>query len=178
MIDENSYYLVLPDIQYKSQFNKAINEYLTNCEVAKYEYYKTALLDFNKYVNDFKDHSEGINLPNECIPRFTYWLSDNENNIYGIVRIRKKLNEYFCKFGGNIGYDIIPSFRKKGFGSLILKLALVKIKELNMNKVLITCDSDNIGSKKIIERNGGIFESEIFEDNSKIGKLRYWIYIK
>jgi len=47
-----------------------------------------------------------------------------------------------------------------------------------MNKVLITCDSDNIGSKKIIERNGGIFESEIFEDNSKIGKLRYRIYIK
>ena len=61
-----------------------------------------------------------------------------------------------------------------GFGRIILKFALDKAKNLGLNKVLLTCDYDNIGSKKIIEYNGGVLENIIErEHGNKI--LRYWI---
>ena len=57
---------------------------------------------------------------------------------------------------------------------------------MGLKRVLVTCDSDNIGSRKIIEHNGGRFESamnmttrtfrtEGRKPARRIDKLRYWI---
>lgn len=79
--------------------------------------------------------------------------------------------------GGNIGYSIRPTERFKGYGTLILKLGLEKCKELNIDKVLITCNKSNVGSYKVIEKNDGILENEFFcEAYNEIVK-RYWIHI-
>ena len=59
----------------------------------------------------------------------------------------------------------------------LLKLALEKAAMINLDKVLITCDDDNIASTKIIENNGGIFESKIFKEANKKQLRRYWITI-
>jgi predicted acetyltransferase len=45
-------------------------------------------------------------------------------------------------------------------------------------QLLVTCDEDNIGSKKIIEHNGGIFENAIEIEGDPVKKLRYWIVIQ
>ena len=79
------------------------------------------------------------------------------------------------KEGGNIGYGIIPSKRGLGYGTKALKLTLEKAKELGLKKVLLTCNSTNIGSKKVIEANGGLLENEILGEEGKPNKLRYWI---
>ena len=52
---------------------------------------------------------------------------------------------------------------------------LQNCKNLNIRKVLITCDIDNIASKKTILANGGIFEKNIEVDGCII--QRYWISI-
>ncbi len=57
----------------------------------------------------------------------------------------------------------------------MLHLALEKCKDMNMKKVLITCDKENIPSAKTIISNGGILENEVLE-GEKI-KQRYWIYL-
>ena len=48
-------------------------------------------------------------------------------------------------------------------------------KDLNINKVLITCDSENLASEKTILANGGIFEKSIEVDGDLV--KRYWITI-
>ena len=53
-----------------------------------------------------------------------------------------------------------------------------KARELGLFRVLVTCDEDNIGSKKIIEHNGGMFENAIEIDGDPVKKLRYWIDIQ
>ena len=68
---------------------------------------------------------------------------------------------------------IKPSKRRLGYGSKQLELALEKCKELNLKEVLLTCDSSNIASKKIIIKNNGIFHSKINGKNEDIE--RYWI---
>ncbi|EME99775.1 GCN5-related N-acetyltransferase [Streptomyces mobaraensis NBRC 13819 = DSM 40847] len=40
---------------------------------------------------------------------------------------------------------------------------------LGLDPVLVTCDPDNTGSRKVIEACGGAFEDE------RSGKLRFWI---
>ena len=59
------------------------------------------------------------------------------------------------KEGGHIGYDIRPSERRKGYGTVLLALTLKKAQELGLHEVLVTCDSDNVDSVRIIEKNGG-----------------------
>lgn len=55
----------------------------------------------------------------------------------------------------------------------MIGLALEECKRLGIDKVLLVCDKDNIGSAKSIINNGGILENEVLEE----GKLiqRYWI---
>ena len=109
------------------------------------------------------------------VPSSLYYAYDEERNIMvGAVNIRHYLNDKLLFDGGHIGNGVRPSERRKGYGTLIISLALKECKKLGINKVLITCNKDNIGSKKSIINNGGILENEVIdEDGKKV--LRYWI---
>jgi predicted acetyltransferase len=111
------------------------------------------------------------------VPASEFWLSDDDKFI-GRLSLRHELNEYLLKMGGHIGYEIRPSKRRQGYGTEILRLGLEKARELGLLKVLVTCDEDNIGSKKIIEHNGGIFENAIEIEGDPVKNLRYWIVIQ
>lgn len=50
--------------------------------------------------------------------------------------------------------------------------------ELNLQKVLITCDKDNIGSAKTIQNNYGVLENEIQTSNIAETLQRYWIHVE
>ena len=54
-------------------------------------------------------------------------------------------------------------------------MGLKRCRELGIKKVLITCDKDNIGSAKTIQKNGGILENEFLDEKSNKTKQRYWI---
>ena len=138
-------------------------------------YIKKLSDDFKGYVLKLKDNTQ------QCdgwVPTNTFWLTNMNDEILGVVRIRTSLNhEFVRKFAGHIGYDISPLSRRRGYGMTLLKLALEKAAMINLDKVLITCDDDNIASTKINENNGGIFESKIFKEANKKQLRRYWITI-
>ncbi|MGN1405499.1 MAG: GNAT family N-acetyltransferase, partial [Erysipelotrichaceae bacterium] len=84
-----------------------------------------------------------------------YWLVDDERDYFiGEVSIRHRLNESLERYGGHIGYGIRCSEWNKGYGTLLLKYALEKAFELGLDSILITCDDDNIGSYRVMEKNG------------------------
>ena len=93
----------------------------------------------------------------------------------GAVNIRHYLNDTLLKAGGHIGYGIRPSERRKGYATAMIALALDECRKLGINKVLICCNKENIGSAKSIINNGGILENEIEEDGHII--QRYWIQL-
>jgi predicted acetyltransferase len=72
-------------------------------------------------------------------------------------------------FGGHIGYDVAPMARRHGHATRMLALALPIARELGIDQALLTCDVDNIASRKIIEANGGVL------DNEATGRLRFWV---
>ena len=94
----------------------------------------------------------------------------------GAINIRHYLNDHLLKYGGHIGDGIRPSERRKGYATKMIALGLAECKKLGIDRVLLVCDKDNIGSKRSIIKNGGILENELLED----GKIveRYWIDVK
>lgn len=115
------------------------------------------------------------NAPSHLVLAHTYFLIKDNNIILGSINIRHYLSDYLMQFGGHIGYGIRPTYRRKGFAVKMLAMALPMAKELGIQKVLITCDKNNIGSAKTIQKNGGVLEDEV-ADGYKIIQ-RYWIEV-
>jgi predicted acetyltransferase len=109
-----------------------------------------------------------IEPPTNRVHSSTYWWADGPTYL-GSIRIRHRLTPHLLEVGGHIGYDVAPSARLRGHGTAMLAAALPKAAALGIASVLITCEADNLGSRKIIEANGGRFEDE------RQGKLRYWV---
>lgn len=57
----------------------------------------------------------------------------------------------------------------------MLKVGLEKCRELKLNKVLITCDKENLGSAKVIQNNDGILENEAYSETFSAVVQRYWM---
>lgn len=135
--------------------------------------------DFGGFVQRLLSETDRSKLKPGLVPQTVLWLIDDGEYI-GRLSIRHELNESLRRHGGHIGYEIRPSKRRQGYGTTILKLGLEKAKELGLHKVLLTCNSRNIGSRRIIEHNGGVLEDEIdIEVNGMmVPHLRYWIDIE
>jgi predicted acetyltransferase len=167
--------LITPTTALQIEHTEMLNEWLRTGEKIVPFSLKPYTADFNEYIKHLIERSKGIGIPEHFVPNSTFWLVNINNKILGTVNIRHRLTDFLLKEGGHIGYGIRPSERKKGYATKILELALLEAKKLGINKALVTCDSDNIGSKKTILKNNGIYyQTNTVEGKEKLG---YWIDI-
>jgi predicted acetyltransferase len=106
--------------------------------------------------------------PAGYVPSTELWWVDGDEFL-GRIGIRHRLTPALLEMGGHIGYDVRPSARRRGHATAMLREALTVARELGIERALVTCDVDNIGSRTVIERNGGVLEDE------RAGKLRFWV---
>lgn len=104
----------------------------------------------------------------DWVPSTTLWYVDGAT-FFGRLSLRNRLNAFLRDVGGHIGYDVRPSARRRGHATAMLTAALPLAHALGIDPVLVTCDHDNVASRTVIERCGGIFE-----DRRGV-KLRYWL---
>lgn len=134
-------------------------------------------IEINDWLEHLKAYESKETLPNKnFVPSFQYVLYEPLTQaVLGTVSVRIELNDYLRQVGGHIGYSIAPSKRREGYGRLILKEALKKAKDHDLNRVLVTCDEDNIPSAKVIEANGGVLDSIVLDTDINKQVKRYWI---
>ena len=140
--------------------------------------HETAVMDFRE---EFLKTKERINggvgleqaenyedwLRHKYIPHYgsvdeaVFLAFDSVGKLVGISDIRLGTNDFIQTFAGQIGYSVLPSQRKRGYASEILKLTLIEAAKYGLSKILITCNEPNIASAKVIEKNDGVLEKII-----------------
>lgn len=138
--------------------------------------------DFAAYVDRLRKSARGENLPPGYVPGDEFWLVERASGkIIGIIRLRRWLTPILKERGGHIGYAVRPGERRKGYGTQMLAMLLDKLRDpawqaargLRLERVLVTCNSSNTPSARIIESNGGVMENQVLVDGELVS--RYWI---
>lgn len=164
-------FLAQPSADYKASFIEATYEYIReNLDIS----WNPRILEerFDEYVETMMakttDPMDGF------VPETVFWLIVDGDIYAGELGVRHHLTDSLLRFGGHIGYKIRPTLRRKGYGTLMCKLGIEEAHKLGIDDILITCDDNNIGSKKIIEANGGILKDKV-NNNRGVLTCRYWI---
>ncbi len=111
-------------------------------------------------------------LPEDRVHCDYYWITagdGDDEEVVGFLAVRHALTAWLLEEGGHIGFSVRPSRRGQGHARRSLALAVRRSAELGLDRVLLTCDEDNVPSARTIERNGGVYE------DTRNGKRRYWI---
>jgi predicted acetyltransferase len=167
--------LVQPDERYRRSYIKGMLE----LQAEGLSWY--ADIDFHEVDARFADHVAAERDRARKSPRPDFvketrlWGILDDEHFAGKISIRHELNDSLKVMGGHIGYDTVPSFRRQGVGSRMLELALPLARQLGLQRVLLTCDDNNHGSIRIIEKNGGVLESKRLLAADKPLKRYYWI---
>jgi predicted acetyltransferase len=165
--------LVLPSVVYRESFLEALAESQSRGERLRLSV-PVLHEDFDGFVATLLQGDDRARLQPGQVPQSTFWLVGGGTYI-GRLSLRHELNENLMQIGGNIGYDMRPSMRRQGYGTLALRLGLVESRKIGLQRVLVTCDRDNIGSRRIIEANGGVLQDEITIPGVDGQVRRYWI---
>jgi predicted acetyltransferase len=165
--------LRLPDETEEEEFLRAHRA--TSPDVPFFLHYYKEGMTLRQYLDVLAGQERGDNLPSNHVPS-TFLFAFVGPRIVGRVSIRHSLNAVLERIGGHIGYVVVPEFRRRGSATAILALALrIAHDTLGIRRVLVTCDDDNVGSIKTIERNGGVLETVIAGRDLDKPKRRYWI---
>lgn len=140
-------------------------------KIVPYAIRKVDYRNFDRYLPSLE---VGHDRDESLVPDSTFFCLDDERSIFvGAVNIRHWLNEGLLLNGGHIGDGVRPSERRKGYATKMIALALDECRKLGIDRVLMVCDKNNIGSAKSIINNGGVLENEIVVDGTT--EQRYWI---
>jgi predicted acetyltransferase len=164
--------LVEPSTHVKAAFLEAASELYAHGE---WDITPEALAArFDQILHDLALASDPATAPPDIVPYKDFWLLDDDIWI-GLLTMRLQINDRFLQTGGHIGYIIRPSRRRQGYGVALLRLGLEQARGHGLTRVLLTCDETNIGSRKIIEANGGRYENTLRVEGLPHPVRRYWI---
>lgn len=157
--------LVSPSSDYKDSYLKGLRA-LKNEGLWWFEN-----VDLDEIEKDFEQFIEDINgSPGQT----TFWAIVNDQ-FAGSISVRHELTPALRIIGGHIGYDTAPAFRKMGVATEMLRKVIPFAKSLGLIEVLLTCDDTNVGSIKVIEKNGGVLKETKKIAEGKPLKRYYWI---
>ena len=127
------------------------------------EWLDRAAADFGAFVAASREDREMWG-----VPMTELWYVSGDAYLGGLA-IRHRLTPELLREGGHVGYNVVPEHRRQGHATAMLARAVILCRALGVTRVLVTCDDSNIGSRRVIEANGGVL------GEAADGTCRYWI---
>ncbi len=176
--------LVLPGPQFHASFLEAMAEFadegrtgdgsMIGTDLARYRREWQTAEGFDRYLTHLLAQCiEDAPRPTGHVPSTTWWWVDTDSagapRYLGRIVVRHRITGRLRDVGGHIGYDVRRSARRRGHATAMLQAVLPKAHALGIDPALITCDRDNVGSRAVIERAGGV-------PDAPFGRvLRFWV---
>ena len=173
------FYLEIPSIERKEEIIEYLGEFVkyksningTGSLDKIYEGYtfEEALDRCLKMENE--EYAKSVN---RCPGKTFLLIREDDNRIVGSINVRWNLNEAMLKFGGHIGYGIRPTERRKGYNKINLYLGMIEAKKIGLDKVMLDCDVNNLGSDKTLKALGGTLERTEVDPSDGVLTNVYW----
>lgn len=127
-----------------------------------------------EFLRFHEDYRRGRNLLADHVPS-TFLVAEVDGVVVGRLSVRHALNEWLATYGGHIGYGVLAEHRRRGHATAMLREGLVRARLLGIDRVLVTCDDDNVASARVIEACGGRPDPDLPLTDGDPPKRRYWI---
>src|SRR5215510_13134771 len=138
-------FLRLPALDEEDEFLRAHRA--TSPEVPNFLHHYREGMRFRRYLEVLNAQARGADLTPTQVPA-TFLFAFVGARIVGRVSIRHSLNAFLERTGGHIGYAVVPEFRRRGYATTMLRLAIQFAREtLGIERVPVTCDVDNIADR-------------------------------
>ena len=177
------FYLEIPSIERKNEIIDYLNEFVEyNSDINGagsldkiYEGY-TFEQALERCLNmEDKEYAESVG---RCQGKTFLLIRENDNKIVGTINLRWNLSEAMLRFGGHIGYGIRPTERRKGYNKINLYLGMMEAKKVGLDKVMLDCDVNNLGSDKTLKALGGVLERTEIDPSDGILTNVYWFDVE
>lgn len=122
-----------------------------------------------------KEYAESVG---RCQGKTFLLIRENDNKIVGTINVRWNLNEEMLRFGGHIGYGIRPTERRKGYNKINLYLGMIEAKKVGLDKVMLDCDVNNLGSDRTLKALGGKLERTEVDPFDGVLTNVYWFDVE
>ena len=173
------FYLEMPSLERKEQIIDYVNEFaLYNSEtngmgalrkiLEGYTFEQALEMCLNRQKEEYAKKI------GKCQSKTYLLIRENDNRIIGAINVRWNLPENMKQFGGNIGYGIRPTERRKGYNKINLYLGLIEAQKLGLDRVMLDCDVNNLGSVKTMQALGGKLERTEVDPSDGILTSVYW----
>ncbi|WP_248498832.1 GNAT family N-acetyltransferase [Staphylococcus haemolyticus] len=132
----------------------------SNTDMSRYESFESMV-----------DRLNSTEVDEDWVPTTTLFCFEDEM-IVGAVDIRHYLNQRLVNIGGHVGYGVCKSRRGQGIASLMLQVAKAFLKEIGVDKVLMTTNPKNVASQKVIKHSGGYeIESYVKKNGNLVSRF-------
>lgn len=163
---EHEIYLVRPTIQLKEQALNYREEHFKNGEkVINGSELWDQIESYEEWLSSVTLNTDPQTVNKNWVVTDTFFaLRKNDDKIIGMIDLRHTLNDFLKDFG-HCGYSVRPSERKKGYATEMLSQLIEVAKKIGMTELQISVEKTNIGSIKVIEKNGGVYERSFTYEN-------------
>ena len=129
-------------------------------------------------LDAYMENEEYAKSIGKCPGKTFLLIRKSDNIIVAMINLRWNLNSEMLMFGGHIGYGVRPSERRKGYNKINLYMALKEANKIGLERVMLDCSVDNIGSNRTIRSLGGILERTEVDPYDNTNTNVYWINVK
>ena len=156
---------------------EVLRAHRNSIDVPHFLHYYRDGMPFARYLEALAEREIAVDVSMDRVPS-TFLFAFVDGRIVGRASIRHRLNTRLERVGGHIGYAVVSEFRRMGYGTEILRQSLdIAKNQLGIRRALVTCDDDNVGSIRVIEKNGGVLHDIVEDVDLWKPKRRYWISI-
>lgn len=109
-----------------------------------------------------------------CPGKTLLLIRKGDDKIVGTINIRWNLSQAMLNFGGHIGYSIRPTERRKGYNKINLYLGMIEARKIGLERVMLDCSVDNLGSDRTLKALGGSLERTDIDPSDGTLTNVYW----
>ena len=115
------------------------------------------------------------------VPAYTFKMTiAGQTRAIGRIQLRVGNTHHILMYGGHIGYEVAPAYRGRRYAARSCQLLLPLAQQHGLQTIWITCNPDNIASKRTCELIGAEFveivdlpaDSDMYQ-NGERQKCRY-----